>query len=174
MCIYLKPFDRIFQKIEELQFDKISVYFAPLFHLLALSWTKSESFRISSRFIILIQKIVSALVIQTKKYLESTEILKAEPHESIEKVDFALKVLDSFIRQFKVTRAKLPEYFANENIPLVSWELNTRLLFSLLIGTNRRLLKIKVYINSRMEMYMCLFTKFCILTLGNFEVGHRL
>ncbi|VDL18993.1 unnamed protein product [Hymenolepis diminuta] len=88
---------------------------------------------------------------KTKKYLESTEILKAEPQESIEKVDFALKVLDSFIRQFKITRAKLPEYFANENIPLISWELNTRLLFSLLIGTNRRLLKIKEILKSAID-----------------------
>lgn len=144
--MYLKPFESLFRKIEELEYDKISIYFAPLFHLLALSWTKSESFRNPSRFIILLQKISSALVVQTKQYLESTELLKGELQESIEKVVFALKVIDSFMKQFKITRAKLPEYFAKENAPLIPWEFKTRLPFSLLVGTYRRLLKIKVYL----------------------------
>ncbi|VDM23116.1 unnamed protein product [Hydatigera taeniaeformis] len=64
MFMYLKPLERIFQRIEELEFNKISTYFAPLFHILALSWSKSQVFRNPSRFILLLQKVSSALIVQ--------------------------------------------------------------------------------------------------------------
>ncbi|VDK33899.1 unnamed protein product [Taenia asiatica] len=143
MFMYLKPLGRIFQQIEELELDKISIYFGPLFHILALSWSKSRIFRNPSRFILLLQKISSALIVQTKQYLDSTELLKGEPQESIDKVAFALKVLDAFMEQFKLFRSQLPTYFAKESEPVVPWEFKTRLPFALLIEANRRLLKIK-------------------------------
>uniref|UniRef100_A0A5K3EIP9 DHC_N1 domain-containing protein n=1 Tax=Mesocestoides corti TaxID=53468 RepID=A0A5K3EIP9_MESCO len=62
MCSFLKPFEVIFKKLEKAEFRKISIYFAPLFHLLALSWSKSQYFRSPPRLVVLLQKISFALI----------------------------------------------------------------------------------------------------------------
>ncbi|KAL5106320.1 hypothetical protein TcWFU_007241 [Taenia crassiceps] len=151
MFMYLKPLERILQQIEELEFDKISMYFGPLFHILALSWSKSCVFRNPARFILLLQKISSTLIVQAKQYLDSTELLKGEPRESIDKVTLALKVLDAFMEQFKLFRSQLPAYFAKEGKPVVPWEFKTRLPFLLLIEAKRRLLKIEDLLSAAVD-----------------------
>ncbi len=66
MTLFFKPLQPLFQKLEESDVDKISRYFEPLFHLLALGWSHSKYFRVPARFVLLLQEISNQLIIQVK------------------------------------------------------------------------------------------------------------
>ncbi|BHF75205.1 Dynein heavy chain 9, axonemal [Sparganum proliferum] len=131
MTMFLKPLKPVLEDMESTEFEQLSVQFGKFYHLVCLSWVNSEYFRIPGRLVTFLRKVSNLVIIQLRNYLDPTEVLKGEMEEVYDRITLAIKILQSFKKQFEIYRKKLPDFFGKLENPQepVYWEFSGTLVF---------------------------------------------
>ena len=62
ISMHLKPLTRIFESLEELNFQELTEKFPTLFHMIALVWANSEHYRKLVRLVVLFQEVSNLII----------------------------------------------------------------------------------------------------------------
>ncbi|VDN09547.1 unnamed protein product [Dibothriocephalus latus] len=153
MTLFLKPLRPVLEDMEGTEFEKLSVQFGRLFHLICLSWVNSEYFRIPGRLVTFLRKVSNLVIIQLRNYLDPTEVLKGELEDVHTRITMGIKMLSSFKKYFELYRKKLPEYFSKLENPQepIHWEFSETLVFGKVDKYRKRLDSIKLLLENAME-----------------------
>ncbi|XP_031759446.1 dynein heavy chain 11, axonemal [Xenopus tropicalis] len=128
--------------LEETDFPQIYILLPPLLHTICLIWAHSKCYNIPARVIVLLQEFCNLLIEQAKTYLSPEDLFKAEPEESLEHVQAALKVLQSFKHAFFTHRASLQTYYTDRT-QFKAWDFRSEMVFAKFDRFLERLLKIE-------------------------------
>ncbi|XP_029978186.1 dynein axonemal heavy chain 9 [Sphaeramia orbicularis] len=110
ICIYLKPLERLFEDMENVEFPDVRVQIGPLMHTVCLVWANSRYYNTPARLIVLLQETSNLLIQQACGYLVPEEILRGEVAESLLKVQTSLDILQLFKNTYEDCRANLSQY----------------------------------------------------------------
>nr|XP_006635186.1 PREDICTED: dynein heavy chain 9, axonemal isoform X1 [Lepisosteus oculatus] len=127
--IHLKPLQRYFEDLENVEFNEAKAQINPLMHVVCLLWANSKHYNNPGRVIVLLQEICNLLIQQARAYLGPEEILKGETEESLNKVHEALEVLHLFRKTYEEKKATLSTYQRNGQ-ELKGWDFSSAMVFS--------------------------------------------
>ena len=126
---YLTPLVQHFELLENNDFIKMRVCFAPLFHTICLIWAHSKFYCRQTRIIILFQEINNLIIKRATDFLEPERLFKLEPEEGLEKIETCLGVLNAYFDSYEMHRLRVKKYFKN-GLPSRGWEFTPKLAFS--------------------------------------------
>ncbi|XP_034563350.1 dynein heavy chain 9, axonemal [Notolabrus celidotus] len=129
ICTYLRPLQRLFEDMENVEFQEVRGQVGPLMHTVCLVWANSRYYSNPARLIVLLQETCNLLIQQARVYLVSEEVLKAELSESLLKVQTSLEILQLFRSTYEDRRANLDQYQRNGNL-VRPWDFSPLLVFS--------------------------------------------
>ncbi|XP_056405417.1 dynein axonemal heavy chain 9 [Hyla sarda] len=149
--LYLKPLQRHFEEIENVEFNEVKPLIVPLMHMLCLVWSQSKYYNTPARIIVLMQEIYNLFIQQARNYLNPEDLLKGETEESVARVQEVLSVLRSLMNTFEESRDKLPSYFKSGQ-EVKTWDFPPILVFARLDCFIRRLETIEDLLLTALDM----------------------
>ncbi|XP_063312141.1 dynein axonemal heavy chain 9 [Pelobates fuscus] len=111
--LHLKPLQRHFEEIENVEFNEVKPLIVPLLHVMCLLWARSKYYNTPARIIVLMQEVCNLFIQQARSYLNPEDLLKGEIEESLGKVQEVLGTFRFFIHTFEEKREKIKDYFQN-------------------------------------------------------------
>ncbi|CAH2292037.1 dynein heavy chain 9, axonemal [Pelobates cultripes] len=111
--LHLKPLQRHFEEIENVEFNEEKPLIVPLLHVMCLLWARSKYYNTPARIIVLMQEVCNLFIQQARSYLNPEDLLKGEIEESLGKVQEVLGTFRFFIHTFEEKREKIKDYFQN-------------------------------------------------------------
>ncbi|KAL2077982.1 hypothetical protein ACEWY4_025667 [Coilia grayii] len=108
--IHLKPLERLFENIGNVEFSEVKVQIAPLLHMVCLVWANSRYYNTPARVIVLLQETCNLLIQQARSFLNPEDILKGEVVESLARAQTTLDILLHFKQTFEDRRSNLSQY----------------------------------------------------------------
>ncbi|XP_041939413.1 dynein heavy chain 9, axonemal [Alosa sapidissima] len=108
--IHLKPLERLFEDIGNVEFSEVKCQIAPLMHMVCLVWANSQYYNTPSRLIVLLQETCNLLIQQAQSYLNPEDILKGDVVESLARAQTALDILLHYKQTFEDRRSSLSQY----------------------------------------------------------------
>lgn len=64
IIIHLKPLERLFEDIGNVEFSEVKGHIAPLMHMVCLVWANSQYYNTPARIIVLLQETCNLLIQQ--------------------------------------------------------------------------------------------------------------
>ncbi|KAM9424094.1 dynein axonemal heavy chain 9 isoform 2-T2 [Pholidichthys leucotaenia] len=129
ICVYLKPLQRLFDDMENVEFPDVRCQIGPLMHTVCLVWTNSRYYNTPARLIVLLQEMCNLLIQQARVYLVPEEVLRGEISESLLRLQASLEVLLLFRSTYEDRRASLNQYQKNRSV-VRPWDFSPLLVFS--------------------------------------------
>ncbi|ELK12575.1 Dynein heavy chain 11, axonemal [Pteropus alecto] len=126
--LHLRPLRRHIQCLQEMEFPHTRVLIAPLFHTICLIWSHSKFYNTPARIIVLLQEFCNLFIDQATAYLSPDDLLKGEIEDSLEKVQVAINILETFKNSFFNYRKGLAKYFMGDK-ELKPWDFQSHLVF---------------------------------------------
>ncbi|XP_068120654.1 dynein axonemal heavy chain 9 isoform X2 [Hyperolius riggenbachi] len=136
--VFLKPLQRHFEEIENVEFNEVKPLIFPLLHVICLVWVRSKYYNTPTRIIVLMQEVCNLFIQQARTYLNPEDLLKGEMEESLSRVQEVLSTLRFFMQTFVECREKLPTYYKNGE-EVKPWDFPSILVFARLEVFLRRL-----------------------------------
>ncbi|XP_042198221.1 dynein axonemal heavy chain 9 isoform X3 [Callorhinchus milii] len=152
ISLHLKPLQRYFEDIENVEFSEVRPAMNCLLHLVCLVWARSEHFNTPARIIVLLQEICNLFIQQARAHLNPEDILRGEVEESLAKVRQTLETLRSFKRLYEDKRETLRDYY-EENQVVREWNFNSLLVFSRMNSFLRRLEEIEYLLVTAQDIF---------------------
>ncbi|XP_044152524.1 dynein axonemal heavy chain 9 [Bufo gargarizans] len=149
--LYLKPLQRHFEEIENVEFNEVKPMIVPLMHVLCLVWAQSKYYNTPARIIVLMQEVCNLFIQQARNYLNPEDLLKGETEESVGRVQEVLSVLRFLMNTFEESREKLPSYFKNGQ-EVKTWDFSSILVFARLECFIKRLETIEDLLLTALDM----------------------
>lgn len=140
--LYLRPLRRYIQSLQEMEFPQSWGLIAPLLHTIFLIWSHSKFYNTPARIIILLQEFCNLFIDQAIAYLCPEDLLKGEIEDSLEKVQVAIKVFETFKHNFFNYRKGLASCFVGKG-ELKPWDFQSHLVFSTFDKLLDRFIKIE-------------------------------
>ncbi|XP_075413447.1 dynein axonemal heavy chain 11 [Tenrec ecaudatus] len=140
--VYLKPLRRHIQCLQETEFPQSHVLIAPLFHTICLIWSHSNFYNTPARIIVLLQEFGNLFIDQATAYLAPKDLLKGDVEDSLEKVQIAMHVLQTFRNSFLNSQRGLEGYFTGSR-ELTPWDFQAHLVFHRFDKFLSRLMKLE-------------------------------
>jgi dynein heavy chain len=75
ICTYLRPLQRLFEDLENVEFPEVKGQIGPLMHIVCLVWSNSRYYNTPARLIVLLQETCNLLIQQVHKYTVNHVIL---------------------------------------------------------------------------------------------------
>ncbi|XP_008276610.1 dynein axonemal heavy chain 9 [Stegastes partitus] len=160
ICTYLRPLQRLFEDMENMEFPDVKAQIGPLMHTVCLVWANSRYYNTPARLIVLLQETCNLLIQQARTYLVPEEVLRGELPECLLKVQTSLEVLQLFRSTYEDRRANLTQYQKNGSL-VRPWDFHTCLIFC---GLDR-------FINRVSTIKDILLTAVDLLKLEKLEIG---
>lgn len=149
--LYLKPLQRHFEEIENVEFNEVKPVIVPLMHVLCLVWAQSKYYNTPARIIVLMQEVCNLFIQQARNYLNPEDLLKGETEESVSRVQEVLSTLRFLMNTFERSREQLPDYFKNGQ-EVKTWDFPPILVFARLECFLRRLETIENLLLTALDM----------------------
>ncbi|XP_043925657.1 dynein axonemal heavy chain 9 [Protopterus annectens] len=127
--LHLKPLQRPFEDIENVEFNEVKPLIGPLLHVVCLIWASSKHYSTPARIIVLLQEICNLLIQQARNYLNPEDLLKGEIEESRNKVHEVLGILRFFKQTFEEKRVSLKQYF-KDGTQIREWNFTSFMVFA--------------------------------------------
>ncbi|GCB69230.1 hypothetical protein scyTo_0001016 [Scyliorhinus torazame] len=127
--LHLKPLQRYFEDIENVEFNEVKPLISCLMHLMCLIWTRSKYYNTPARIIVLLQESCNLLIQQSRIYLNPEDILKGEVEESLSKLRDSVDTFCLFKETFEEKRGNLQRY-CKEGESVKEWDFNSLLIFA--------------------------------------------
>ncbi|KAG7239799.1 hypothetical protein INR49_028387 [Caranx melampygus] len=134
ICTYLRPLQRLFEDMENVEFPEVRGQIGPLMHTLCLVWANSRYFSTPARIIVLLQETCNLLIQQAQLYLVPEEVLRGEVSENLLKVQISLEILQLFRSTYEDRRANLSKYQRNGSLDVLLTAVDLLKLEKLEIG----------------------------------------
>ncbi|XP_067860408.1 dynein axonemal heavy chain 9-like [Heptranchias perlo] len=150
--LHLKPLQRHFEDIENVEFNELKPPISCLMHLVCLIWTRSKYYNTPARIIVLLQESCNLLIQQAHAYLNPEDILKGEVEESLSKVRGALDILRLFKQIFEEKRGNLQRYY-KEGESVKEWDFNALLVFARMNCYLNRLEQIEDFLVTAQDIF---------------------
>lgn len=74
ICTYLRPLQRLFEDMENVELPEVRGQISPLMHTLCLVWVNSRYFNTPSRIIVLLQETCNLLIQQVSSSSSSSSL----------------------------------------------------------------------------------------------------
>lgn len=68
ICTYLRPLQRLFEDLENVEFPEVKGQIGPLMHVVCLVWSNSRYYNTPARLIVLLQETCNLLIQQVHEY----------------------------------------------------------------------------------------------------------
>ncbi|MBN3279379.1 DYH9 protein, partial [Polyodon spathula] len=127
--MHLKPLQRHFDDIENVEFNEAKPMIGPLMHVVCLVWANSKYYNTPSRIIVLLQETCNLLIQQARAYLNPEDILKGEIQESLNKVLQTLDILQLFRQTYEENRGSLGKYYKHGE-EVREWDFSSVMVFA--------------------------------------------
>nr|XP_029540762.1 LOW QUALITY PROTEIN: dynein heavy chain 9, axonemal [Oncorhynchus nerka] len=129
ICTYLRPLQRLFEDLENVEFPEVKGQIGPLMHIVCLVWSNSRYYNNPARLIVLLQETCNLLIQQARVYLSPEEVLKGDVSESLRKVQTSLDILNTFRLTYEEKRASLGQY-QRKGREVRPWDFHPLMVFS--------------------------------------------
>ncbi|CDQ78911.1 unnamed protein product [Oncorhynchus mykiss] len=129
ICTYLRPLQRLFEDLENVEFPEVKGQIGPLMHIVCLVWSNSRYYNTPARLIVLLQETCNLLIQQARVYLSPEEVLKGDVSESLRKVQTSLDILNTFRLTYEEKRASLGQY-QRKGREVRPWDFHPLMVFS--------------------------------------------
>ncbi|XP_066560773.1 dynein axonemal heavy chain 9 [Amia ocellicauda] len=149
--IHLKPLQRYFEDIENVEFNEAKALINPLMHMVCLLWASSKHYSSPGRIIVLLQEICNLLIQQAQSYLGPEDILKGEAEESLSKVRESLNILRLFRQTYEERRASLSTYQKTDQ-EVKGWDFSSAMVFTRMERFIKRVETIEDLLVTTMDM----------------------
>ncbi|XP_042303471.1 dynein axonemal heavy chain 9 [Sceloporus undulatus] len=136
--MHLKPIQRPLEEIESVEFNEVKPLLNRVLHMVCFIWASSKYYSTPARIIVLLQEICSLIIQQARNYLNSEDLLKGEPEESLDKVEEAFDIFNYFKQMFEERRENLNTYF-QPGQEVKKWDFPSVMVFSQLDNFLERL-----------------------------------
>ncbi|KAK2885147.1 hypothetical protein Q8A73_021621 [Channa argus] len=160
ICTYLKPLQRLFEDMENVEFPDVRSQIGPFMHTVCLVWANSRYYSTPAHLIVLLQETCNLLIQQARVYLVPEEVLRGEVSESLLKVQTSLDILQLFRDTYEERRANLTQYKKNGSL-VKPWDFSPLLVFS----------RLDCFINRVRTIKDILLTAVDLLKLEKLEIG---
>ncbi|KAM8946996.1 dynein axonemal heavy chain 9 [Pelodytes ibericus] len=127
--IHLKPLQRHFEEIENVEFNEVKPLIVPLVHVLCLLWARSKYYNTPAQIIVLMQEISNLFIQQAQNYLNPEDLLKGEAEESLSKVQDVISTLRFLLHTFEERREKIQVYF-KDGEEVKAWDFPSVMAFA--------------------------------------------
>ncbi|XP_078081541.1 dynein axonemal heavy chain 9 [Mustelus asterias] len=158
--LHLKPLQRYFEDIENVDFNEVKPLVSCLMHLMCLIWSRSKYYNTPARIIVLLQESCNLLIQQSHTYLNPEDILKGEVEESLSKLRESVDILCHFKQIYEEKRGNLQSYY-KEGESMKEWDFNSQLIFA----------RLNCYLNRLEQIEDFLVTAQDIFKLEKIELG---
>ncbi|KAG8446024.1 hypothetical protein GDO86_013774 [Hymenochirus boettgeri] len=148
---HLKPLQRHFEDLENVEFNEAKPAISCLLHVICLVWSRSKYYNTPARIIVLMQEVCNLFIQQARSYLNPEDLLKGEVEESLNQVQGALSILHFLVSTFEEKRENLKNYYKNEN-EVKTWDFPSIMVFSRLNVFIRRLESIENLLLTALDM----------------------